>query len=69
MIIVKIYREDADFRELKESYWIDSIKTLSPNRLHRYSKIDITLDIRSKEPEYLINYYYHRFYYCHHHYD
>ena len=37
MIIEKIYREDANFRKLKESYWIETIKTLSPNGLNRYS--------------------------------
>ena len=37
MIIEKIHREDANFRKLKESYWIETIKTLSPNGLNRYS--------------------------------
>ena len=37
MIIEKIYREDANFRKLKESYWIKTIETLSPNGLNRYS--------------------------------
>ena len=37
MVIEKIYRDDAQLRKQKESYWIDTIKTLSPNGLNRYT--------------------------------
>ena len=37
MVIEKIHREDATFRKQKESYWIEAIKSLSPNGLDCYS--------------------------------
>ena len=37
MVIEKIHREDVNYRKQKESYWIETIKSLSPNGLNRYS--------------------------------
>ena len=37
MVIEKIHRGDDNFRKQKESYWIETIKSLSPNRLNHYS--------------------------------
>ena len=36
-VIEKIYREDANFCKQKESSWIETIKSLLPNGLNRYS--------------------------------
>ena len=34
MVIEKTYREDANLRKQKESYWIEAIQTLLPKELN-----------------------------------